>query len=710
MAERGAIAGINLDERLVNLAGWIAERGVPELDVWAKGRVVRLCARETDLPGWLRSRLLEAPSAAVEIDDPSGAFRVRLTRDACEWFSSVRKPGAENADNPRMTTLNTAAPSVATPCEGPSRLTIVHVTHEAVVHMGGIGTVLQGLLTSPVYQDAVRRSLLVGPLWNTAPVAEAADRLGGDGSRVIYSSLDRIDERGLAAKLRPIELAFGVGVIYGVRTFRDENDPGRVAEAETLLFDLHAADHRRVNEFKAVLFERFGIESHVFDGNQDFEQWVRLAQPAYAALAALTNDDELPGVLISHEYMGMPTALWATLDRATRFRTIFHGHECSTARAVVEHHPGHDSAFYPEMRRARAQGRTIEFVFGSQANNYRHQLVSRAHELDLVLAVGDDTAQELRFLSEPMSRADIRLCYNGAPNPEGGVEEKLASRRLILDWLEPIVGFRPDVLLTHVTRPVISKGLWRDLMVGAELDRHLAAQGRRAVYLLLTCGAQPRSFDEVTRMAREYGWPAVHREGSPDLAGPEIELGREIDRFNRTAGAIRAVLVNQFGFSRESLGEAAPASIGLSDLRRAADAEFGLSVYEPFGIAPVEPLYAGAISVVTRLSGCAGFMLRAATELGLSEAERQNFLIADFSDEESPAAHDVTAERRRAIEQEVCRRVAIQLAERLPVSTAERAACFATGQRLANAMGWDRVCRDELLPAIRSAMATTPAP
>ena len=42
--------------------------------------------------------------------------------------------------------------------------TAVHVTHEAVLKVGGIGPVLQGLIAAPAYAAAVPRTLLVGPL------------------------------------------------------------------------------------------------------------------------------------------------------------------------------------------------------------------------------------------------------------------------------------------------------------------------------------------------------------------------------------------------------------------------------------------------------------------------------------------------------------------------------------------------------------------
>ena len=44
------------------------------------------------------------------------------------------------------------------------KFTLAHITHEAVDHIGGIGTVLAGLITSKNYQSQVRRTILVGPI------------------------------------------------------------------------------------------------------------------------------------------------------------------------------------------------------------------------------------------------------------------------------------------------------------------------------------------------------------------------------------------------------------------------------------------------------------------------------------------------------------------------------------------------------------------
>ena len=47
---------------------------------------------------------------------------------------------------------------------------LVHATHEAGLKVGGIGAVLDGLLSAPSYLDSVQRTVLVGPMNANDPV------------------------------------------------------------------------------------------------------------------------------------------------------------------------------------------------------------------------------------------------------------------------------------------------------------------------------------------------------------------------------------------------------------------------------------------------------------------------------------------------------------------------------------------------------------
>src|SRR5687767_8075883 len=119
--------------------------------------------------------------------------------------------------------------------------TVVHVTHEAIQKIGGIGAVLHGLLTSKTYLGDIHRNILVGPFWPTDGSGE--ERLGPDGE-VLYSSLDHLYRSPLASRFRQIEQDFGVGIVYGRRKYIDKTT-GVVSSPEVLLIDVSRFDEQR---------------------------------------------------------------------------------------------------------------------------------------------------------------------------------------------------------------------------------------------------------------------------------------------------------------------------------------------------------------------------------------------------------------------------------------------------------------------------------
>jgi hypothetical protein len=261
------------------------------------------------------------------------------------------------------------------------------------------------------------------------------------------------------------------------------------------------------------------------------------------------------------------------------------------------------------------------------------------------------------------------------------------------------MGHEPDWVFTHVTRLVGSKGLWRDLQVLEELDRELGRRRQRAVHLVLATEVGARPTGEVWRMATEYGWPLVHREGLPDLTASELQFDLLVRRFNTRAGAVRALFVNQFGFDRASCGPAVPPDITFRDLRWGSDAEFGLSTYEPFGIAALEPLSAGALSVVSDVCGCLGFARRAG-----GAGESGAVVVGGYA--QAAAAldprrvRDLGLSERGRIESQVSAQVAADLVGRLPSGAPARRRLLARGAEVARAMSWETVAADMLLPAL----------
>jgi hypothetical protein len=159
------------------------------------------------------------------------------------------------------------------------------------------------------------------------------------------------------------------------------------------------------------------------------------------------------------------------------------------------------------------------------------------------------------------------------------------------------------------------------------------------------------------------------------------------------------VLVNQFGWSGDAIGKRLPRGMTIADLRRAADVEFGMAIYEPFGISPLEPLAAGAICVITNVCGCKGFV-----DSVTRGKTTTNVLEADFTRlEHRPTIEQLkamTQTERDKIEHDVAIDLAHELWRRLPKDDKHRAKLVASGQALARKMGWDQVISSGLVPLL----------
>ena len=571
--------------------------------------------------------------------------------------------------------------------------TVVHVTHEAVGKVGGIGAVLQGFFTCRAYLDAVPRSILVGPLFTTE--GSVQDRLGPDGE-VLYSSVDGLLSPGYRSAFEKIERHYNVGIVYGRRAFTD-SETGVTSSPEVLLIDVRHSDRGPINEFKRRMYEQFGIQSQRYEHLWEYEQYVRLGPPAIAALKAIEAPNEST-VLISHEFMGMPTVLEAILDQYCGFRTVFYAHEVAPMRRIVEHHAGHDTQFYNAMKCAQAHHLSVNEVFGDQSHYFKHALVEASKYCDKILAVGDYVVDELRFLAPEFENASIDIVYNGIPAYEISLADKLQSKARLQIYCERLLGWRPDCVFTHVTRLVCSKGLWRDLRVLDALDKDLRTRRQTAVLLLLSTEVGQRRISDVLHMESTYNWPVAHREGCPDLSGGEAALYAAVQEFNARSLAIKVVFINQFGFEAKLCGRRMPEEMTFMDIRKGSDVEFGQSIYEPFGIAQMEPLTFGAICVFSSVCGCAGFFRDVS-----GGQEAKNVIIADYTRLDGSQASDIEdlvqiggPDRDRTEERE-SRAVAAEILRRLPQNEAEMEHLLRTGYALAHQMSWSVVVSRYLL-------------
>jgi hypothetical protein len=139
------------------------------------------------------------------------------------------------------------------------------------------------------------------------------------------------------------------------------------------------------------------------------------------------------------------------------------------------------------------------------------------------------------------------------------------------------------------------------------------------------------------------------------------------------------------------------------DIRKGSDVEFGQSIYEPFGIAQVEPISFGGICVFSNVCGCAGFVDKAN-----GHQPSENVIVADYTDlpNKSLRAEQLLAldaDQRAQLEHAVAARVANSLLERLPRGPQEFEQFIDRGHRLAEKMSWDVVAREYVVPGLQRA-------
>jgi hypothetical protein len=371
-------------------------------------------------------------------------------------------------------------------------------------------------------------------------------------------------------------------------------------------------------------------------------------------------------------------------------------------RRIVEKHPGHDTMFYNVMRKAHEEGLYVNEVFGEQSSYFKHCLVEASKYCDRILAVGDYVVDELRFLAPEFETADIDIVYNGIPAYQIDVAEKVASKGKLQHYCENLLGYGPDFIFTHVTRLVQSKGMWRDLRVLEQMEKEFRTQNKTAVLLILSTEVSQRLSRDIYNMEAQYKWPVAHREGWPDLSGGEAVFYTAVQEFNARSRNIKIVFVNQFGFDAKRCGSRMPGDVEFMDIRKGSDVEFGQSIYEPFGIAQLEPLTFGGICVFSSICGCAGFV----RDITGGE-DVKNVIVADYTNLNAHSDADIEdllqIDRlvRDGIEAHQSEKVAMQICSRLPTNESDIESMIQTGYELAQRMSWDVVVKNYLLKSLQ---------
>ncbi len=567
----------------------------------------------------------------------------------------------------------------------------VHITHESVRKIGGIGAVLSGVCNLQKYNDFYKRTVFYGPA-----IDSPTDTLGhvGRSGRVLFSSHDNYDARDYTAILAEIIKKYNIDVIYGRRELVSEFNITKHTTVDVINIGISKMNEQEVTKFKYTLWSNFGIESDQYKDDWDYEQYLRIAIPFLEILEKL-YDSKAEYYLFAHEYMGVASVLSALMS-GKRHRTVFVAHEVATARSLVEKHTGHDISFYNILAKTGGY-KSLEDVFGNHAHSSRNELVKRTVKFDHIFAVGDHVKEEYLFLVPETPADKVDVVYNAASAGKISFEQKLQSRERIKEYTETLFNFRPDVIFTHVTRLIVSKGLWRDIAVLYYLDEIFDEHKLKGIYILLsTLMTIRRAPEEILSMEAEYGWPVLHREGWPDLIGAEKEIYNYLQLFNARSKAIKGLFINQFGFGRTSCGKRVPQQTGLEDLRMASDAEFGFSVYEPFGIAQIETIPFGGTSILSSSCGAARFLKE-----NFKDAAVKPFYILDFIATGKRLScnclRNLTIQQRNDMENKLLSKHAERIFNFLPLTDNRRKRYFLNAQKYASKISWEASAQSYVL-------------
>ncbi len=574
----------------------------------------------------------------------------------------------------------------------------IHITHEALYKIGGIGEVINGLCTTPSYLGFFNKTLLYGPLFEY--IGSPSSRLGKDGI-VYFSSKDHYDTRNYYSLFKPILEKYNIQVVYGKRQIVSEYNSHRRTEVEVLLVDITQINKDLLNFQKFLFWEKFALSSIKYEYDWDFEQYFRIGVP-YFDLISLLYPEAQEFYHFSHEYMGIPSLLALELHKEfnpVKHKRIFYAHEVAPVRRLVENLPGHDITFYNILNRNLSQGISLESIFGSQEDWYRTPLVKLSQRFDKIFAVGDWVAKEFEFLVPMVDKNKIKIVYNALPLDHFSWEVKLQSRKKIEECLASKFGFKPDVIITHVCRLVISKGVWRDIELLTYLDDYFNKYNLKAVYILLSSlVAHGRPPQEIEKMVQAYDWPFEHKEGWPDLIGYEIDIYRKIQKLNVRAKAIKSIFINQFGFTKRKCGSYLPEDVSTLDLRIASDVELGLSIYEPFGIAHMEVLPWGGLSVLSTSCGVYFFL-----EKNFLEDFKPYFALDFIScgeDLSTESLFKITSEKREILEEKLIAELAEEIFLKISKTWEEREKNFLKMQENLYKLDWEYIISNYFIPSL----------
>ena len=410
---------------------------------------------------------------------------------------------------------------------------------------------------------------------------------------------------------------------------------------------------------------------------------------AYAVLMSITEWETSP--LKTLFYAGEVATLSNFLVGLTQISSLRPGEACDTFNWDA---PFRGLIMYAKQAQAAGQ-RPCHFAdfqaFRHVLNENTFNVLRQGNKLHGMLAVSSNVFDELCFLDErylSFNKHSEPLFHHGVQKITCSLKEKISARRGLLSYAKRAWKWPVDpkdhqnfIVLTRISRPVIYKGLMRDIDIAEKMSALLPT--KTFIYLLITHGQGPGN----------------------DALKPLVARASNI---GKTLPNLQVRIINGFAWPEEPESGFPSTSLTRDELHRATDVNFCLSMYDSYSIAALESVSCGAICVI---SSSAGVAKRVQSLAGYEH----NIVIIDYiydlfqsimnaSNEHSQRSDlffQVSHDERQRTEDAVANQAAKLIVEKLPNSKENKNSLIVTGSNLADQMSWDSEVTGGLLPEIR---------
>jgi glycosyltransferase involved in cell wall biosynthesis len=198
---------------------------------------------------------------------------------------------------------------------------------------------------------------------------------------------------------------------------------------------------------------------------------------------------------------------------------------------------------------------------------------------------------------------DLDVVPNGIDaelGPEPTPEVRGKNKEILKEYIYKVSGFKPDFIAYFIGRMVLEKGIFEVINASKLLSEMLESAGNnlKVAFFLVTGSTEPgMRLHKAECIKQIEKWPYEH--GEDLICDFEVALFKHSNQINLTSNQVKVFLFNQF--MRPDLCNLA---LTFPEFVTGCDVGVFPSIYEPFGLTPLEAARGGTPFITTEVTGC----------------------------------------------------------------------------------------------------------